>query len=162
MHERLRIAAAATAVLAASCAATQERDPALIAGWGVAGVLDQESVDGIGVEYRHSPVVWNLQPMIGFSGSAAEDTSYTFAGVHYPIDMGERWRLSPSLAAGYFDPGGGLSLGGQLEFRSGIEVNYLLSKEWRVGVAFTHLSNGGLYDFNPGTEAVSLSLHYLF
>ena len=149
-------------LLTTSCAVVQERDPELVAGWGVAGVLDERRIDGLSVEYRHYPVASNLVPMIGFAASAVDKTAYTYGGLQYPIDMGERWRLVPSLAAGYYDSKGGLSLGGQLEFRSAIEVNYLLNKEWRVGAAFTHLSNGNLYDFNPGTEAVILSLHYLF
>ena len=148
--------------LAPSCAAVQERDPELVGDWTVVGVLDERRIDGVGVQYRHYPLAWNLVPMVGFVGSAVNKTAYTYAGLHYPIDLGERWRLSPSFAAGYFDSKGGLALGGALEFRSGIELNYLLNKEWRLGAALTHISNGNLYDFNPGTEAFHLSLHYLF
>lgn len=158
----IAVTACLLGVTVASCRAIQDRDPELTAGWGVVGVLDEQRVDGFSLEYRHRTVGWNLAPMVGYSRAAGEGASYAFGGLHYPIDLGSRWRLSPSLAAGYFDSKGGLALGGELEFRSGLELNYLLSEEWRVGLSFTHLSNAGLFDFNPGTEAVICSLHYLF
>ena len=33
-----------------------------------------------------------------------------------------------------------------------------LGNGWRVGAAFFHLSNAGLFDSNPGTEAVAVTL----
>ncbi len=158
----LTLSTLGSCALLAACASVQERDPELVGGWGVVGVLDEENLDGFGIEYRHRPVVWNLVPMIGFSNAPIEDVSYTYAGLNYPLDLNSRWRIAPSLAAGYFDGGGGLDLGGELEFRSAFEVNYLLNKEWRLGAAFTHISNSNLYTFNPGTEAIMLSVHYLF
>jgi len=148
--------------IAASCAAAQERRNELIAGWGVAQVFDEERIDGFSLEYRHQPLALNLSPMVGYSRASGGGASLVYLGANYPVDLNDHWRLSPSFAVGYFDGGGGFNLGGELEFRSGIELNRLLGEHWRIGAALTHISNGHLYDFNPGTEALILSLHYGF
>lgn len=145
-----------------SCRAIQERNSELIAGWGVAQVFDEERIDGFSLEYRHEPLGLNLAPTVGYSKAAGGGASLVYLGANLPLDLGEHWRLSPSFSLGYFDEGGGLDLGGELQFRSGLELNRLLGEHWRVGAALTHVSNGHLYEFNPGTEALILSLHYLF
>ncbi|HSN88855.1 MAG TPA: acyloxyacyl hydrolase [Thermoanaerobaculia bacterium] len=44
-----------------------------------------------------------------------------------------------------------------VEFRSGVELAWRLNERSRIGLCLYHLSNGGLYDFNPGTESLILS-----
>lgn len=146
----------------AACHSVQEPRNELIAGWGVAQVFDEDRIDGFSLEYRHAPLLLNLSPMVGYSKAAGGGASLVYLGANYPLDLGEHWRLSPSFGVGYFDGGGGLELGGELQFRSGLELNRRLDEHWRVGAALTHVSNGNLYDFNPGTEALIVSLHYGF
>ena len=44
-----------------------------------------------------------------------------------------------------------------LEFRSGIEVAWRFDNRSRLGVEFTHISNAGIYDRNPGTETLTVN-----
>jgi hypothetical protein len=41
-----------------------------------------------------------------------------------------------------------------VEFRSGLEVSYRLDDRSRLGLSFYHLSNGVIYDVNPGGESL--------
>jgi hypothetical protein len=57
---------------------------------------------------------------------------------------------------GLYAPGDGLDLGGPIAFRSGVELGWEASSGWRVGLAYDHRSNAGIYDRNPGVETVQL------
>ncbi|MCL3883393.1 acyloxyacyl hydrolase [Marivita sp. GX14005] len=57
----------------------------------------------------------------------------------------------------YFD-NGGFDLGGEVAFRSGLELGYETVRGWRVALSYDHRSNAGLYDENPGVETVQLKL----
>jgi hypothetical protein len=63
---------------------------------------------------------------------------------------------TPGFAAGLFHRGGGQNLGGPVEFRSSIELAYRFGDGSRLGLNLSHLSNGGFYDRNPGTESLVL------
>ena len=52
----------------------------------------------------------------------------------------------------------GEHLGNELEFRSGLELQYRLGNGARFGVGFFHLSNAGISESNPGTEALVFSI----
>ncbi|MEM9558459.1 MAG: acyloxyacyl hydrolase [Acidobacteriota bacterium] len=108
-----------------------------------------------GIERRFAPfALWQVEltPMIGLS--ASEDGNYWgYVGARYDFDLGERWRLSPSFAVTAYEDGSGKRLGGVLEFRSGIELS-VDTDAGRFGLLLYHLSNAGIYDFNPGSESL--------
>lgn len=112
----------------------------------------------LGLEYRfRSLSPWGLVPSIGYA--------FAFSGAHFLYGdlrrdfwLNDRWAVVPSFGVGSFKDGGNLELGQRLEFRSGLELAYCLHGNYRIGAAFFHLSNGGLSDRNPGTEALVLSL----
>jgi lipid A 3-O-deacylase len=79
---------------------------------------------------------------------------YTYAGLRWELPAGERWVFSPGLAAGLYYQGYGKNLGGALEFRSHVELGYRLAGGARVGLCIYHLSNAGIFDFNPGSESL--------
>jgi hypothetical protein len=111
------------------------------------------------MEYRFRPLEeWFLvEPTI--SATLAEDSaSYFAAGLARDFWIDECWVIVPSFAVGLFDDGDHLQLGSELEFRSGIELAYRFENDARLGLGFSHLSNGGLAERNPGTESVMLSL----
>lgn len=85
------------------------------------------------------------------------DTFYTSAGILMNIALDDRWQLTPSFGAGYYNNGHGLNLGLDMEFRSALEMSFELSNGQRVGLAVVHLSNSSLSDANPGTETVQLN-----
>ena len=88
---------------------------------------------------------------------ASRGSLYVYGGVLTDIPLGKRWVATPGFAAGIFHRGrGGQDLGGSLEFRSSIELAYRFRDGSRLGLSLSHLSNGGFYDRNPGTESLVL------
>ncbi len=127
-------------------------------------ILDDVSAYEMGWElhfparrYRRLPS-WmpELVPTFGVMANT-RGSLYPYAGFRADIDLGERWVLSPGAATGIYYREGGKNLGGALEFRTHAEIGYRLSGGGRVGLCFYHLSNGGLFDFNPGTESLVLT-----
>lgn len=112
-----------------------------------------------GVEVRFDTFrLWGveLEPMAGVS--ASEDGNYwAYAGAGWNADLNDRWRLTPSFALTVYEDGSGKDLGGVLEFRSGIELSLSTPRAGRFGLLLYHLSNAGIYDFNPGSESLVLT-----
>ena len=67
--------------------------------------------------------------------------------------------LTGSFAPGLWSEGSGKDLGHVVEFRSQVELGYQFENQSRLSVAFSHLSNAGLDDDNPGTEVLNLYYH---
>ncbi|MEL7059761.1 MAG: acyloxyacyl hydrolase [Acidobacteriota bacterium] len=145
--------------------------PAAVAdddAWSLsAGIFDignfRETGQG-GLAYRFATRdVWgmDLRPFVG-----VEVNSYGgfwgYGGLRYEIGLGQRWHLVPNFAISLYDQGNdeGKDLGGVLEFRSAVDLEVSVGRAGRIGLSLSHLSNAGIYDFNPGTE--SLSLTYSF
>lgn len=147
-----------TAILAliasmyAISAAAQER---LTFSAGSFDVLNQ-NVPNFGMEYRGASFWHDLQPMIGLQANV-DGGVYGYAGLNYDWQFANNWHLVPNLAVGAYDDHSSKDLGGTLEFRSGIELDYALANQHRLGLAFHHISNAGIYDENPGTEQLMLT-----
>lgn len=117
--------------------------------------VSQEDNEAVlyGIEYRFEDMYYGLRPTVG--GFATTDSSvYGYAGVHWDALEWEGFYLTPNFVVGAYSEGDGKDLGHGVEFRSGIELSYDFYNEYRVGVAFNHLSNAGLGDDNPGTETL--------
>lgn len=145
---------------AAACVAPPVPTPAFLTlDGGLAGVLDDDRrVLFFGAGWRFAPVTeLELAPALGLL-VANDDALYLSADVRRDLWLSERWVLVPGFGVGLFDDGNVLDLGGTLEFRSGLELAYLNAQRFRIGLAFYHLSNGGVASSNPGTEALLLSL----
>ena len=99
----------------------------------------------------------DLSPAAG--GMATSDGAlYAYAGFRFGVPMGKSWWFAPQWAAGlYYPPPGGRSLGGPVEFRSGIELSRRMGNGARIGLLFYHLSNAGFYERNPGSESLVLT-----
>ncbi len=80
---------------------------------------------------------------------------YVCAGLVFDFSFG-RVVVTPSLAAGWYLPGGGKDLGFPLEFRSQLEAGYRFKNGTRLGVAFSHLSNASIGKTNPGEQSLVL------
>jgi lipid A 3-O-deacylase len=87
---------------------------------------------------------------------ASRGSLYVYGGVRADIQLGKRWVATPGFAAGIFRRGSGQDLGGPVEFRSSIELAYRFGDGSRLGLNLSHLSNGGFYDRNPGSESLVL------
>ncbi|MCH2546725.1 MAG: acyloxyacyl hydrolase [Alphaproteobacteria bacterium] len=132
---------------AAMAAPTQERVLFSAGSYDV----DTENTPMYGIEYRTDPVWYDLQPMIGIQGDT-NGSLYTYAGLTYDWEFFNNWHIAPNVAAGMYRQHSSKDLGGKFQFRSGIELGYDLPNEHRLGIAFHHLSNAGMYGKNPGVE----------
>ena len=113
------------------------------------------------VEYRFSTDWSGFRPQVGLFFTA-DSEAYVYTGIGYPFAFHEKWSLTPSLSAGYYNEGAGKDLGCDLEFYSQLRLEYQLSSDARVGVGIGHISNASIGDTNPGAETAYLSYTIAF
>ena len=134
--------------------------------WAVyGGVYDTEADEQpteLGAEVRFPPLKIpkvTLRPAAGVAGTE-DGNAWAYGGVRLELSF-NRWVITPQFAVTLYDQGDdGRDLGGPLEFRSGLEVAYDLARGPKVGLLFYHLSNAGLYEFNPGSNSLVLTLSF--
>ena len=131
--------------------------------WGTFGALDTEQLFEVGAELRFArQSLWNehlsVRPILGTS-ILDDGGNYSYLGLRGEVALGAHhdWSLGLSFAPGVYSAGG-VDLGGPLEFKSGLDVGYEFSPGWRASVGLYHLSNGGLYSQNGGSESVLFAL----
>lgn len=131
-------------------------DPAFVTiGGGYTDIFDHDEAIEFRGEWRSGRRFLWFKPFAGvtFTSDAA---GYGYAGILTDFYFGRRIVITPSIAPGIYLHGGGKDLGSILEFRSGIEVGWRFDNRSRLSVMLYHISNAGIGDTNPGTEAVSL------
>ena len=57
---------------------------------------------------------------------------------------------------GLYFKGNEIDLGGPIEFRSALEIEYKVNNKYGVGIGIDHRSNAEIYDYNPGMDAYKL------
>ena len=160
--------AAAVFVLATLTAPAAAQDSAsLVLGAGASGFFHhnghvKNTVVTGSVEYRAAgdlssryDILKGIKPLVG-AFAMSDGTAYIHAGVYRDFALAPRWMLTPHFSAGAYSKGDKNDLGGTLEFQSGFDLFYRLDHDWRVGATLRHVSNGGLYDINPGIETLAL------
>ena len=138
-------------------AADRDRDPDLLGlTVGYFDILhNDDAAAEFRVEYRPSFNMWVMKPFVG--GMATTDGAvHGYAGILFDVPFG-RFRFTPSFAPGYFYEGNGKDLGHRIEFRSQMEIGYVLPNGGRVAVNFNHISNAGIGTNNPGSESLGLT-----
>lgn len=151
---RLLLALAALTVIAVPPASAEE--PAFVSfGAGYYDLFDDQSAGEARLEYRFSEAnkLFFFTPFVGVTATT-DAATYGYAGVGIDIFFGRRWVVTPNFAAGVYGDGDGKDLGHAIEFRSGVEVAYRFDDYSRLGVSFTHISNAGLDERNPGVESL--------
>ncbi len=160
----LLLLTALTAALLAAPPPTHAED--LVDGFalsaGVFNVLNEDRAGEAGFELRLRSLLegagerqWVLRPAAG-AMATSDSTIYGYAGFRLEIPLSERWTVTPQTAAGWYERGDGKELGGEVQFRSGLELSYRVSPASSVGAVFYHLSNAGLERPNPGSESLIL------
>lgn len=128
-------------------------------GLGYYDVFDNEEAVDFRIEYRPgTPIIWELRPWLG-AEVTSDGAVYGAAGFLYDFHLGNNWMLIPSLGAGLYADGDGKDLGSVIEFRSMLELGYQFDNASRASVGFSHISNAGIDNRNPGTEILSLYYH---
>ncbi len=141
-------------------------DPPLLSlGTGAAQIFDSHQELYWSMEYRPAFRFYRLGPWLSF-GTGKNHEFYAAVGVLLNVELGRGWVLTPSFGGGYYNASSGLDLGFDAEFRTGMELAKRFRNGHRLGLAFSHLSNGSLSDKNPGTETLglvySIPLDFLF
>ncbi len=159
---RVLTAALSISVLASAADAAPPRGDYLTGYAGWYDLLDQEDEAAqVGVEYRWRPVYYGLRPTLGVNVST-DSSIYAYGGFNWEYEAIPQWFVIPNFMVGHYAKGEGKSLGGPIEFRSGLEVAYQLPGLERIGVAFNHISNAGIYKRNPGAEALLVTVSLPF
>jgi lipid A 3-O-deacylase len=145
--------------------ARAEPPVAVTASAGPFSILDggvQRYETGWEVSFAPRPFRWvprflqKTNPTLGVMATS-RGTLYVYGGFRYDLPLGKSWWLSPQWATGLYYRDGGRELGGPLEFRSGIELSRRIGERSRLGVMLYHLSNAGIYGYNPGSESLVLT-----
>ncbi len=110
-----------------------------------------------GLEVRASPFWWELRFMLGALG-ASDGNMHVYLGVLADLPAGHIVHLILSFAPALSASGTDHYLGYPLIFRSTVEVSFAITEGSRLGLSFSHLSNGKLAAPNPGVETLSLTL----
>jgi lipid A 3-O-deacylase len=153
--------AAAVFVLAVSVARAAWADsdsPDLIGlGGGAYDVLHQRPEPQLRLEYRPGYSLFYLEPLLG-AFVTEPGTVYAYGGVRADLIIADHYVIMPVETVGYWHRGGGKVLGAHVEFKSGAEFAYRFDSDWRLGIAFDHISNAGITRENPGVESLLLVL----
>ncbi len=154
------LATAALLLVSVSCYAPSAAGPSLgMLGGGFATTQDAVFAEG-GLELRSASLECGLGTMAGIT-VVEGGGSYVYGGLRWPraLDSHDRWRLTPSIAAGLYDNDEHdvIDLGGSLEFRSALELSYALGRWARVGAYVAHLSNARIYERNGGAETAGIA-----
>ena len=112
-----------------------------------------------GAEVRLPTQTWKLVVATGIY-YAAEGSFYGFGGLRRDFSLGGRWQVTPGFGVALYEQGNGKNLGGLVQFRTMLEVSHQWPKGKRLGAAFYHLSNAGLYDHNPGSNSVIVTYSF--
>ena len=143
--------------LAVPCASAWAEDPSFLsvgAGWYDVVNRDDDAAE-MRLEYRPSFRYWLFKPLVGAMVNS-DGSFHGYAGIVSDFYFGRRVVVSPSVAPGFFVKGGGKDLDYPLEIRSQLEIAYRFDDRSRLGLAFSHMSNAGLGDRNPGSESVTV------
>lgn len=134
---------------------------AVISG-GVTDIFDDGREGQFGLELQGKKYYKYFKPKAGFHFTSKE-AKYFYVGGNFEYQIpNSKFEGVLGLAAGYYDKGKSKHLGHDLEFKSTIGFNYLLPKNYKVGLTLSHLSNAHLSNRNPGTEDISLNLGFPF
>jgi lipid A 3-O-deacylase len=107
-----------------------------------------------GAEYRFSEIEYGIRPMVG-AFYTSKNAGYVYGGLDWDVALiPNQLYLVPNFAVGAYKEGDAKQLGGPLEFRSGIELDYQFPNAQQLGVALNHISNAGIYSHNSGEESV--------
>jgi lipid A 3-O-deacylase len=126
-------------------------------GFGIADINRTDRWTGAGkIEVRVGKKLAFVGPVVGIFLNN-DGFSYGYAGIYAEIGYG-RFVLTPLLAAGVCHQNDGIDLGGTLEFRESLEIAYRIDERWRAGAALAHISNGNIYENNPGQNDLLLTI----
>jgi hypothetical protein len=151
-------ACAVSLLLLASFAARGEVETSIAIASGELG-MRRAVPRALGIEVQaRGPWRWSvIRPLAGVLTSSSGG-AYLYSGVVAELPLPAGLQLSPGFAPGVVLSTGDRDLGSPIEFRSSIELSIAATGALRLGVGFSHISNGGLTRHNPGVEMLTFSV----
>jgi hypothetical protein len=113
--------------------------------------------DMLGLINAHNAYI-AIRPFVGVEANS-DSWVYGLWGFLFDVPIGKHFVVTPSLAMGWYDKGGGKYLGATTEFRSTFEAGYKFDDGSRITASVGHISNAGQTQYNPGTEIVDVYYH---
>ena len=101
-----------------------------------------------------SPLLWKIEPIVGV-GATTDKSFWGYGGIRLDSYWDSRVVISPSFAVAGYSRGNGKNLGTPAVLgRFGIDLEYAIDRDIRIGVGLHHMSNGKVFGqaVNPGTE----------
>jgi hypothetical protein len=98
-----------------------------------------------------------MKPWVGAEGTS-DGAIYGVGGVLVDVPLGP-FVFTPSFGTGLYSPGDGKRLGSPIEFRSMLELGYEFENQSRFSLGYSHISNAGITQTNPGTNMLSVYYH---
>ncbi len=143
-----------------ACFSVQAQSPEIAISAGSFEVFEESSLE-VGVEYRFDAQesFFDVIPALGISANS-DGGYWAHVGGRYDIHLGEKWILTPQLAAVAYEDGAGQDLGSGFLFRTAIELGYRTGPSSRVALTLYHMSNADLAKNNPGSESLMLSYSF--
>ncbi len=123
-------------------------------GGGQGGVFDEERRVYVLAEYRSKYNWKGIAPIIALHTSGRE--SYITSGIFRDFEIKRQWFATPAFSVGLYFQEHGVTLGSNLEFKSSFAISYKADSGARFGARIAHVSNGGISEYNPGSEMLTL------
>ncbi len=125
---------------------------------GTFDVIDKEGDDQtslLGFEHKNDNLfrqtfLGKFKPISG-GFITGKNSLYLYTGVEGQYGFGPM-KILPSFSPGYYEKGDGKDLGGILEFKSEIKVNFDFFGDSKLGYSYSHISNNDWGEANPGTD----------
>ncbi len=147
-------------------------EPALAQIGGARAVQERRRGDGrfrtnrIAVEVLTRPLgTWGrVSYGLGLRASVDDGESlWLGGGIYLDYPLNDLWTVEATVMPGYYNPGSpDFDLGSDLEIHSSLGIGRTIGPATRLSLAFTHLSNAGTSDRNPGRNALALRLRHGF
>lgn len=130
--------------------------PEMVAlGAGYSGIFRERDRPVFSVEYRFGESRKGLHTALLLGWNS--DARYLNFSLGYSRYFGARWTAMIATGPGvYSRESDGDDLGSPLEFLSRIEVARIFSRQRRVGLRLSHISNAHVSPHNPGNESLAL------
>ena len=94
---------------------------------------------------------------VGALYANADGAVWVFGALRRDFRLAERWFVTPAFGVSLYSQGDSKNLGGPVEFRSAIELGREFRNRTRIALGIYHLSNGGIYFPNPGSNSLILT-----
>ena len=135
---------------------------------GTFDLLDKEGDDQttlFGVEHKNPDLfrdtfLGKFKPITG-AFITGKSSVYLYTGIEGQYGIGPL-KILPSFSPGYYEKGNGKDLGGILEFKSEIKLDFDFFADTKLGYSYSHISNNDWGDTNPGTDNQQIIFSKIF